>query len=55
VNVVFVAEARHAARLVPTLLAVGAAGWALAVRGRAADAASAADGGRAAPAPAAGR
>jgi hypothetical protein len=32
VNVVFVAEARHAARLVPTLAAVGAAGWALTVR-----------------------
>jgi peptidoglycan/LPS O-acetylase OafA/YrhL len=55
VNVVFVAEARHAARLVPTLLAVGAAGWALALRRGEPDPASASDGGTRAPAAAAGR
>jgi hypothetical protein len=32
-NVFFVAEARHNARMVPVLLAAGAAGWALALRG----------------------
>jgi hypothetical protein len=29
VNVAFVAEARHAFRLMPAVLAAGAAGWAL--------------------------
>jgi hypothetical protein len=31
VNVAFVAEARHAFRLMPALLAAGAAGWAAVV------------------------
>jgi hypothetical protein len=35
VDVAFVAEPRHAARLMPALLAAGAAGWWLAVRGSA--------------------
>jgi hypothetical protein len=48
VNVVFVAEARHAARLVPTLVAVGAAGWALAARRRG-DAATTSGGGTRTP------
>ena len=34
VDVAFVAEARHAFRLLPALLAAGAAGWALLARGR---------------------
>jgi hypothetical protein len=55
VNVVFVAEARHAARLVPALFAVGAAGWALALRRPDADAATASDAGTRAPAAAARR
>jgi hypothetical protein len=46
VDITFVAEARHAFRLLPSLLAAGAAGWALAIRARrartAASAASAA-------------
>ncbi len=33
-NVLFVAEPRHNARMVPVLVAAGAAGWVLAVRGR---------------------
>jgi hypothetical protein len=33
-DVAFVAEARHALRLFPSLLAAGAAGWALTIRGR---------------------
>jgi hypothetical protein len=48
VNVVFVAEARHASRLVPLLVAGGAAGWALALRRRAP--ATAPGGGTGAPA-----
>jgi peptidoglycan/LPS O-acetylase OafA/YrhL len=33
-NVLFVAEPRHNARMVPVLVAAGVAGWVLAVRGR---------------------
>jgi hypothetical protein len=55
VNVVFVAEARHAARLVPTLVALGAAGWAVvAKRGSGDPGATAPAAGTRAPAAAAG-
>jgi Dolichyl-phosphate-mannose-protein mannosyltransferase len=53
VNLIFVAEARHAARLVPTLVAVGAAGWALALRRRDAAPTARDDAGTRAPAAAA--
>jgi len=50
-NVLFVAEARHNARMLPVLVAAGAAGWVLAVRGRRPATASEAGAASAGPSP----